>query len=50
MLKEHNEKTKDGQVMSKELKENGKKVDEQLVRLIMKWYVLINLNQFCLVG
>jgi hypothetical protein len=38
-LKDHNEKTKDGQVMSRELKENGKKVDDQIVRLIMKWYI-----------
>jgi hypothetical protein len=36
-LKEHSEKTKDGTMMSRELKDQGKKVDDQLIRLIMKW-------------
>jgi hypothetical protein len=36
-MKEFDEKTKGGVIMSRELKEEVKKTDESIVRLLMKW-------------
>jgi hypothetical protein len=36
-MKEVDEKTKGGVIMSRELKEEVKKTDESIVRLLMKW-------------
>jgi hypothetical protein len=39
-LKDVDEKTKGGVVMSRELREEVTKTDESMVRLLMKWYYL----------